>query len=147
MSKKVREQKQKEGYAFFCQMGLTDQEAAERTGVTLRTFKAWIKEFGWEKLKAANVMGKEKQLQFIYEQINELNDAIRGREEGKRFSTSKEADALSKLTKAAKDLETDLGLSETVEVAIRMTNWLKEIDYEKAQVLRSQFDQYIKSLI
>ena len=47
-------------------------------------------------------------------QITEINRNINSREEGKRFATPAEADALAKLAGAIKKLENDVGITDCV---------------------------------
>lgn len=122
-------------------------EIAAKVGVTAKTIGNWAKEQGWESLKAATIISKPEQLSMIYGQINELNTAIKNKEEGQRYANSREADALKKLTAAAKDLEGELGLSEIINVSIPLLKFIKRIDYDVALKLQTYINEFIRSVI
>lgn len=128
----------------FLNNGLNAKEIAKKVGVTEKTIGKWRDKGRWDKLKAATIISKPEQLSMIYDQINELNTAIRTKPEGKRYADSKEADALKKLTSAAKDLEGELGLSEIINVSIPLLRFVKKVDYEAAVKLQNYIDAFIR---
>ncbi|MAX81741.1 MAG: DDE transposase family protein [Crocinitomicaceae bacterium] len=125
--------------------GVTQKEIARIFSVSEKTVGEWKKKGKWNANKAATFLSRDQQINFLYDQINEINTFIRDREEGQRFATSKEADALMKLTKSAKTLEGELGLSEVIDVGQDFLKFLKMLDYEAAQILHKYYDQYIQS--
>ncbi len=125
--------------------GVSQKEIAQTFEVSEKTVGAWKKKGEWDATKAASFLGREQQISFLYDQINEINTFIRERDRGQRFATSKEADSLMKLTKAAKVLEGELGLSEVIDVGQDFLKFLKPIDYEAAQLLHVHYDKYILS--
>ena len=54
----------------------------------------WVSTEKWEILRSSFTITKEQELRRIYIQINELNNSIAEREDGKRYATSQEADIL-----------------------------------------------------
>lgn len=142
--------KRKKDYAklLYTMQGVTvGKELAERTGVSAQTISKWINSDNWEHLRISLVITKESELRRYYAQIRELNDAIEGREEGKRYPTSNEADTISKLTKAVKELETETSVAEAVEVIKNFVMHVREQDFEKAKTVMDLGDAYIKSLM
>lgn len=138
--------KEKREYAHHLYLkGEYQKSIAQKVGVSEKTISKWKDEDGWDQSKAATFMSKEQQIVFIYDQINEINTYIRDRETGKRFANSKEADALMKLTKAAKELEGELGLSEVINVGMDFLSFLKPIDHQAALLLHNYWDRYVKS--
>ena len=109
----------------------TQQEIADAVGVTRQTVIRWAK----------------LQIKNIYHQLSEINQTILGREDGKRFATSKEADTIAKLTDAIKKLETEIGIHDVVSVAERFIGWLRPIDVDQTKVFVDLFDKFIKSLL
>lgn len=126
---------------------LSQKEVARRVGVSERTMSIWVRNEQWDQLRYSIIVTKEEQLRRIYMQIEELNNAIFQREEGARFATSKQADTLSKLTTAAKKLETEASIADVIEVSKRFLNWLRQTDFEKAKELSFLFDAFIKDMI
>ena len=104
----------------------------------------WIKEGGWEELKASITITPAQILSGLNRQIVEINNNISEREEGQRFATVAEADILAKLASAIKKIEQDVGIADIVDVAIRFTNWLRPLDLEKAKEFNNLLDAFIK---
>lgn len=128
----------------FLNNGIDVKAISKKIGVTEKTIGKWRSEEKWDKLRAATVISKPEQLAMIYDQINELNTHIRQKPEGSRYANSKEADALKKLTAAAKDLEGELGLSEIINVSIPILRFIKKINYEHSQIMQGYFDAFIR---
>ena len=105
---------QKKDYAkqlFLNDPGITQAEIAEKVGVSKVTICKWVKDGKWQELQASLLIGKEEQLARLYKQLRLLNDAIENKQDQK-FATSKEADAILKLTVAIKNLETETNIAE-----------------------------------
>lgn len=150
---KAIDYQQKKDYAklLYTIEGVTVQkELAERVGVSPQTINKWVNEDDklWDRLRQSIIITKESELRRLYMQIQELNDAIEERPKGQRYSNSKEADVLVKLTAAVRQLETDTSIADVMEVLkkfLSFTRSLKDADYLKE--LTSLADNFIKSLI
>lgn len=138
------EQKKELAKLLFVNEHLTQKEISQRVGVSEKTLSRWVNQEEWRKLRQSLLVTKEEQLRRIYEQIDELNTAIAQREPGQRYANTKDADTLSKLTSAAKNLESDASVSDIVSVAKRFLTWLRPIDMGKAKELSGLFDAFIK---
>ncbi|MBL4828461.1 MAG: DDE transposase family protein [Aliivibrio sp.] len=138
--------KQKKEYAqvLYLKTNHTQKDIAVRVGVTEKTLGKWIREGDWEMLKSSLIITKEQELRRMYQQLNELNNNIAGRKEGERYATSKEADIISKLSAAIKNLERDTSIADVIDVFIDFSNWLKEADFEQAQVFINLQDDFVK---
>jgi DNA-binding XRE family transcriptional regulator len=139
--------KQKVEYAkvLYTIQQLTQKETAERVGISQKTMCAWVNKYKWDELRASLIISKDQELKRIYAQINELNNSIQEREQGKRYATSKEADILSKLASTAKSLESDMGISEYVSAFTSFTDWLREAEPAKAKDFLILQDQFIQT--
>jgi len=113
-------------------------------GTTRQTVSRWIKEGGWEEVKASITITPAQILSGLNRQIVEINNNISEREEGQRFATVAEADILAKLASAIKKIEQDVGIADIVDVAIRFTNWLRPLNLEKAKEFNNLLDAFIK---
>lgn len=122
----------------------TQEEIAVKVGTTRQTVARWMKEGGWEDIKASLTITPEKIIAFIHQQIMELNDRISQREPGRRFATPQEADALAKLAGAVKKLEDDIGVAGCVSVGMRFLTWLRQVDTQAARTFSDYFDSFIK---
>lgn len=147
MTKLTLNQKKEFAKTLFVQHELSQKEIALKVGVSEKTVSKWKTDDKWESVKTSLIMSRENELNFIYAQIRELNTHISKKKEGERFANSKEADALKKLTSAAKDLETEKSIRQTVDVFINFTKWLTRVDFEASKEFGGHLDNYIKSLM
>ena len=140
---------QKKDYAkiLFLREDITQKEIAERVGVAEKTLSNWIKKENWNKLKASIIITKEEQLIGLYNQVLELNNMIKQREEGKRYPTKSEADTLAVLMNSIKNFEGEANLSDVIAVFRRFLNWLRPINLEKAKEIVELQDEFIKSIM
>lgn len=130
--------------SLFLNGNFTQEEIAEKVGTTRQTVSRWIKDGGWEQLKASMTITPDQILAGLNRQIIEINNNINSREEGKRFASVPEADTLAKLASAIKKIEQDVGIADIVNVGIRFTNWLRPVDLDKAKMFNELWDTFIK---
>lgn len=130
--------------SLFLNGAFTQEEIAAKVGTTRQTVSRWMKDGGWEEMKASLTITPDQIISQIHRQIMEINNRIGQREPGKRFATPQEADALAKLAGAVKKLETDIGVPDCVSVAMRFLAWLRPLDTEAARQFGNLFDAFIK---
>lgn len=137
--------KQKQEYArsLFLHENLTQQEIADRVGVSRKTVGEWIKRSNWESFKVSIMMTKEEQLKNLYNQLAALNRTISEREEN-RFASTSEADTIAKLANAIEKMEGDVGVADIIEVMKKLTAFVRKIDLQKARELIPLFDGFVK---
>ena len=80
-------------------------------------------------------------------QLNELDQSIAAKDEGKRFPTTSEADIRRKLTADLEALEQDASVRDIYNVSRDLLDWLKARDLDKAKELSNYFNEYIKERI
>lgn len=131
---------------LYMKENLTQQEIAERAGVSRTSLSKWIKDGKWEELKVGLTLTKDMQIQNLYRQIAEINTAISTREpeSGPRFATPSEADTIGKLSAAIKKLEGDIGIADYVAVGIKFVEWVRKADLGKAKELVALWDAFLK---
>ena len=127
--------------------GMTQEEIAEKVGVTRQTVARWLKAERWDELKASYTITPEQILAGFNRQIIEINNKIDGREQGERFATPSESDTLVKLASAARKIVDDAGISDVVNVGIKFTNWLRPVNLDHAKLFNNYFDVFIKDLM
>ena len=125
----------------------TQEEIAEKVGSSRQTIARWIKQNGWEELRASASITPDKIIANFQRQIMEINRNIEEREAGQRFATPAESDTLVKLAASINKLEQDVGISDIVNVAIKFTNWLRATDVEVCKTISPYLDTFIKSQI
>lgn len=157
--------KQKEEFAewLVIRTSATKKEIAQRVGVTPKTMGRWWDKNNWEQKRTSFFITKGQELQRIYIQISTLNNEIAERpkkwaelkekypedknipnEAPKGYASPREADTLSKLTASARSLETEVSLADIIDVAIKFTDWMREVDFEKSKEISDYFDSFIK---
>lgn len=147
MAKGKSDQTRQWARSMYLHENRTQQEIADAVGVTRQTVARWAKLDKWDEMKVSLTMTRETQIKNMYRQLSEINQAILGREDGKRFATSKEADTIAKLTDSIKKLETEIGIHDVVSVAERFIGWLRPIDVDQTKTFVDLFDKFIKSLL
>jgi len=140
-------QKKEWAKLLYLKEKITQKEISEKVGVTEKTISKWVNTEKWETLKASITITKEDTLRRIYMQINEINAVIEKKPEGERYATGTEATNLAKLATAAKMLESEASISETMEVFKRFINWLRPLDLVKAKEVIVLQDNYIKRML
>ena len=139
-------QKKEHAKLLFIKENLSQKEIAEKVEVSEKTINRWVNENNeeWKRMRQSIIITKEEQLRRIYEQLDELNQAIQKRDAGCKYANSKEADVIVKLTAAANNLESDASIADIVEVAKRFLNWLRPLDLQKAKEVSALLDAFIK---
>ena len=137
---------QKKDYArtLYLKDNLTQQEIAEKVGASRQTIIRWAAAEKWEEMKVGMTLGREQQIANLHRQVMELNNLIISRSDGKRFATSAEADTLGKLAAAIKKMETEVGITDLVNVGMRFIEWIRPIDLDKAKEVTVLWDKFIK---
>lgn len=127
---------------------ITQKELALRVGVSVVTMNKWFNDEKWGTLQKSLLLSKSEILADYYEQLREAKESVKMRDEGKRFMSSKEADAVVKITAAIKNLETETNIADKVEVGKQFLAFIRKITtYEEANKTAKLFDTYIKSCL
>lgn len=137
-------QKKEWAKTLYLRENLTQQEIAERVGVSRVTVSNWVRSGKWEEQKAGLTLTRQEQVANLYRQVAEINRAISARAEGERFPNSKEADILGKLSAAIRNMEQETGIADIISVLTSFVEWLRPLDLDKAKELTRLADAYIK---
>ena len=98
---------------------------AKKVHVSEKTISKWVNDLGWKKLRNRLLASKEQVLNDMYEELENLHEAIRKRVDGQRFATTSEADIRIKTTASIRNLETDLAIADIIESGIRFIKFLQ----------------------
>lgn len=137
-------QKKEWAKTLYLRENLTQQEIAERVGVSRVTVSNWVRSGKWEEQKAGLTLTRQEQVANLYRQVAEINRVISTRAEGERFPNSKEADILGKLSAAIRNMEQETGIADIISVLTAFIEWLRPLDLDKAKELTRLADAYIK---
>lgn len=132
---------------LYLKENLTQQEIADKVGISRRALASWIKDGKWDDMKAGITMTRESQIMDLHRQVSEINKAIAEREDGKRFATPSESVTISKLATSIEKLEKDSGLKDLISAGTRFINYVRTIDIAKAKEIVVLWDNFIKTTL
>ena len=143
--------KQKKDFAkqlFLNDEGITQAEIADRVGVSKVTICKWVNEGKWDEMRTSLLVGKDMQLSWLYRQLEQWKDTVEQREDGKQLLTSKEADAVVKITAAIKNLETETNTAEKIATGKEFLALVrKTCGLDQSKEIARLFNAYIKSCL
>lgn len=146
MSDLTSAQKKELAKALYLETSHTQQEIADRVGVARRTVARWIKD-EWQGLKINYLQTREVLVRSTLMQLEQLDSAINGRDEGARYPTAKEADIRRKLTADLEALEQDASVREVINVSRGILDYVRQLNLDHAKLLSDYLDAYIKEKI
>lgn len=140
-------QKKEWARLLYLRENLTQQEIADKVGVSRRTVVSWASAGKWEEMKAGLTMTREQQIVNIQRQIAEINQRVLERPQGERFATATESKTIAQLSAAIDKLERDAGLKDLISSATRFLVWLRALDIAKAKEFGLLWDNFIRSTL
>ena len=147
MAELTNQQKKDWAKTLYLRESLTQQEIADRVGVSRVSVSNWIRTGKWEEQRTALTLTREEQVRSLYRQVANINKAIEERPEGERFATTAEADIIGKLSKSIKQMETEVGIADVISVLTKFIEFLRPVDLEKAKDVTRLADAFIKTLL
>jgi transcriptional regulator with XRE-family HTH domain len=138
--------KGKQDYAMtlFLYSGKTQQEIAERVGVSENTLTAWKKAGNWETMKGALTATKPQLIKDFYQQITLIKESAVDEQGKPRAMTLKETQAIRLITKAIGELDRSLTMDTYVQVMEEFVRWFYEAKPDEAQAFLPWLDRYMK---
>lgn len=142
----TRKEKKDLAREYYIQGKLTQKAIAKKVGVTEKTLSKWVKDkdYEWKKLKDAIEQTFDFELVRLQKQLKEFNDHIETKDEGKRFGSASEYDALAKLRNTIKYFQSQ-PIGGTISALQDFLNYYKKVDLEKAKELSIIVDSFIRS--
>lgn len=104
---------------LFTREQLDQKVVAKKVGISERTMSNWVNEFAWKKLRSRLLLSKDEQINDMYEELEEISKKIKEKQPGERFADTKLADVRVKTTTSIRNLETELGIAEAVDIGIK----------------------------
>jgi DNA-binding transcriptional regulator LsrR (DeoR family) len=124
---------------LYLQGNVTQKEIAIRLKVTEKTVSRWAVNGDWARLKRSLVIVKDEQLTKLYQMLENLTEHI-----GEKVVSSKDVDAISKLTASIRQLEYETSVGEIIDVAKKYVEFVRQFDLEFAQKAANYFDLMIQ---
>lgn len=112
---------------LFTREHLEQKAIAKRVGVSENTISKWVNDFNWKSLRNRLLIGKEELLTNMYEEMAELDAAIKAKPVGKRYADTKQADIRVKNATAIRSLETELAIADLVESGRRFIKHMQAV--------------------
>lgn len=137
---------QKKDYAkeLFLKSDLTQKQIAAKVGISENSITAWKLEGQWEKQKKSLLQTRSEILAKHYDLLAMLTDEAHGAIRDGDPETKPNADAISKITKVIKSLETETGVGEIISVGRAFINFVLPESNEEAKIIAKWFDLFIK---
>jgi transposase len=127
MAKRKSSIEEKKAYAkiLYTREQLNGKIVAARVGVAEKTISKWVNEGGWKDLRNRLLVSKENQINLLYGQLEQLNQAIK--DSDTKYPDTKQADIQVKVTAAIRSLETDMNIADLVEAGIRFVKFIQKV--------------------
>lgn len=138
----TNDQKREWAQILYTKERLSGKEIAERVGVSEKTISNWKEKYLWEQLRKSLLVTKEEQLRKLYNQLDFITTKIEERENA--VADTKEADVISKITSAIKQLETETSIAEIFEVGKQFIQFVRSDDIEAAKTITGFYDAFIQ---
>lgn len=121
----------------------TQKELAEYLETSEQTISKWVKTGKWDDLKESFLATHTEELAFLYRQLRLKREELEASER-KTYNNS-DMDVISKLTASIRNLKTEKGIEDVIDVSIMVLDWVRNQDIKKAQLLSEVFNSYIKA--
>lgn len=135
--------KERELARLYYFSGDSQKAIAERIGVSAQSVNRWVKEGGWEELRAAKSISRKELVTKMLQKINERLDA-----------DDWTADEIIKAAKAVKTLDKETNVVTIMDVFASFGNWLAarmqidpELTPETVHVITTYQDIYVGEMM
>lgn len=121
----------------------TQKELAEYLEISEQTLVAWIKKGKWEDMRESYLISFTEEMAFMKKQLRVMREQLEA--EGRTTFNNKEMDVITKLTAAIRNLKSEIGIEDVIDVSIKVVEWLRTQDVRRAQDASEIFHAYIKA--
>ena len=126
---------------------LTQKEISLKTGVSEVTISKWVRDDNWDDYRKAISVTRDERYRSTINQLTEMDNLIKSRDENHRFPTKEESNIRRRLVADLNALEVECGIVDVINVSIKLLEWLRQVDVEKAKEISDIFNSYIKSTL
>ncbi len=137
--------KEKLAYAqsLYLNTDHTQQEIAERVGVSENTLTAWKVKHNWDTLRGATTATKPKMIASFYQQITLIEKSAVDAEGQPRALTLKETQAIRMITKAIQEMDKKLAADHYVTMMEEFTKFLFTNDKAAGKLFLPWLDRFM----
>lgn len=121
----------------------TQKELAEYLEVSEQSLTKWIKAGKWEDMRESYLISFTEEMAFMKKQLRIMREELEA--EGRTTFNNKEMDVITKLTASIRNLKSEIGIEDVIDVSIKVVEWLRTQDIRKAQEAAEVFNAYIKA--
>jgi len=140
-------QKREWAMQLYLRDDLTQKQIAATVGVSENTMSKWVIEGMWEGRRKTLLTTREEIIRDLYEGLSRLNKANKESLEDDDPETEPNYDAVSKMTRAIKNLERETGIGDMIHTARALIDFVRTEDTEAAKVINKWADLFIKDKI
>lgn len=126
---------------------LTQKEISLKTSVSEVTISKWVRDDNWEDYRKAISVTRDERYRSTINQLTEMDNLIKSRDENHRFPSKEESNIRRRLVADLNALEVECGIVDVINVSIKLLEWLRQVDVEKAKEISEIFNSYIKSTL
>lgn len=136
---------EKKAYAEMLYMrgNMEQKDIARMVGISEQTLTKWVNDtdMGWKVKRRSFLITKKELVRRLYSIVDKITTKV---DEDEEAGDTAQADKLIKYTAAIKNLETEMSVSEIMDVAMNFTKWLQALDPDLAMLVTEYFDKFIK---
>jgi transcriptional regulator with XRE-family HTH domain len=126
---------------------LSQKEISTKTGVSEVTISKWVRDDKWDDYRKAISVTRDERYRSTINQLTELDNLIKSRDENYRFPSKEESNIRRRLVADLTALEVECGIVDVINVSIKLLEWLRQVDNDKAKEISDIFNSYIKSTL
>lgn len=137
--------KQRLAQTLFFQSDKTQKEIANLVGVSEKTIYLWMKQGDWKRLRSTSRLMPSMIVENFLSQVQELNDEIRTRDQGKRYPTIQEAETFRKMIVTIGRIQKGHTQGEYMEMMQKFLTFLLPLNHELVKTISYYADDFLKS--
>ena len=136
-------QKKEWAKTLYLKENLTQQEIADRVGVSRVSVSNWVRAGKWEEQKVGLTLTRQEQVANLYRQVAEINKAIAERPEGNGSPHPRRLTSSGNCRRPYATWSRKWALRHH-QCPHRLIDWVRAADLEKAKEITRLADAYIK---
>lgn len=125
----------------------TLEEIAQKVGCNEKTIRRWKTDYKWDEMRKGLMVTKQEILRDLYDTLAAMKTEAKKLATDDDPSTKPDTDGIYKLALAIKKLETQTGIGDIINVAQRLTTFVKQDNLADAQLITKWFDLFIQSTL